>query len=63
VKRIVILDRHNRRSDDLKALLKKLFPECEICNAFVIDKEGKPAEYVTHTRAEPGDEKDTGGSF
>jgi len=62
VKRIAILKNYNSRSDPLEVLLKKIFPECEICNPLVIDKEGKPAEYVSRPRSEKEDEKSSDGS-
>ncbi len=41
MKKIVILKRHGEEIDNLETLLKKLFPECEICSVVVIDKDGK----------------------
>ena len=62
MKKIVILNRHNGRSDDLEALLKKLFPECEICNALVIDKDGKSHVHLNLIRAKKGNEKNSSES-
>ena len=39
--KIVILNRYGEKTDALERILKRLFPECEICRAAVTDKEGK----------------------
>ena len=40
MKKIVLLNRYGEKTDALERLLKRLFPECEICRAAVPDKEG-----------------------
>ena len=58
----MILNRNTGRSDYLEVLLKKLFPECEICDAWVIDKDGKSPVYLSLPRAEKGYKKSIGRS-
>ena len=41
MKKILIVNRHGEKVEGLEALLKTLFPECEICNAPVVGEDSR----------------------
>jgi hypothetical protein len=59
VKKIVLLDNHGEKEDVLEALLKALFPECEICSVREMTKDGKSSVDLNRQRAKRG-KKDHG---
>ena len=47
MRKIVLLTRHGEKTDVLEALLKTLFPECEIRNAPVISEDNRSPVHLT----------------
>ncbi len=62
MKKIVLLNRRGEKTDALEALLRTLFPECEICSAPGIDKNSKSPVHLSLLRAKKDKNKNSGGS-
>jgi hypothetical protein len=62
LKKILIVNRHGERDEALEALLKTIFPECDICRAQGIDKQSKSPGHLTLPGAKKPNKKNSGGT-